>query len=137
MPRCRWPGCAHRRIMHRLTRSVVDRAPEPPSCPGPPVDPDNPACLGIAHTLLDQPDKALLLVRCPTTRATTPPPLLFSFQRLLHCDLHSPMELRRSLESASSRRGQINLSFPDGPQAAGERCGRCPSRRSSVSTSKE
>src|SRR5664280_3627438 len=114
MPRCRWPGCAHRRIMHRLTRSVVDRAPEPPSCPGPPVDPDNPACLGIAHTLLDQPDKALLLVRCPTTRATPPPPppLLFSFQRLLHCDLPSPMELRRSLESARRQVGPENLTKP-------------------------
>jgi len=95
--------------VHRLARGVLDRAPEPPPCPGPPVDPHHPACLSVTDALLDQPDEALLLIHCPTAGTTTPT----LFQGLLHRNLHSRSELRRSLESAPSTRGQIRLTQPD------------------------
>ena len=58
----------HRRIVHRLTRSVRDRAPESPPCPGPAVDPDQATRLPVAHPVRDQPNKPILLLRQRTTR---------------------------------------------------------------------
>ena len=59
---------AHRRIVHRLARRVSDRSPESPACPGPAIDPDDPARLAIAHSLRDQPNEPILFLRQRTTR---------------------------------------------------------------------
>ena len=74
-----WPGecivemkapnkTVHRRIVHRLTRRVTDRAPESPPCPGPAIDPDQATRLPIAHPVRDQPNEPVLLLRQRTTR---------------------------------------------------------------------
>ncbi len=85
---------------HRVPQRLPD---------GPPVDPHHPARLSVSDALLDQPDEALLLIRCPTAGTTTPT----LFQGLLNRNLHSRSELRRSLESAPSQWGQIRLTGSD------------------------
>src|SRR5512143_1098434 len=72
MPRLGF-GKTHRWIVHRLAGLVHDCAPIAPACPRPAVDSHDPARLGVADPLRNQPNEPILLLHDHLT-ASGPPP---------------------------------------------------------------
>src|SRR4051794_34021658 len=87
----------HRRIVQGLPDGIDDRAAVPPPGAGLTIDADDPARLGVADPLGDQPHEALLLFRLHPTRRRPSPD-----SSLAHHNLQIALVLRRSLESAPS-----------------------------------
>lgn len=90
--------------MHRFAGGIADRSPVPPTFPGAPVDPDDPASLGITDAGRNQSTELLLLLGQPTARVR--------LSRLAHRNPHRRSVLRRWLESAPSWWGHFELTRP-------------------------
>ena len=80
-----------------------DCAPQPPACPGLAIDTDQLTRPPIAHPLSDQPSELFTLLHI---RGRTPP------TTTRHSNSRTPPVLRRWLETAPSRWGQLRLSRP-------------------------
>src|SRR5205823_13830213 len=95
----------HGRIMQLPAVPGRDRAAVSPAFPGPPVDPDDPACLGVIKALRDQPGELLTFLDL-RQRTWSPPP---------HRNPRTHRVLRRPLETAGEQWGQLGLTRPVGP----------------------